>query len=162
LAAHGQEPARLAFIGTDAEDTSRIFIEALKDGLREQGLTEGRDYVLDMRWPRAGAVVIVPDQIFLDGHRVVAALALQHRLPLFSTIPEMTDAGALLSYGVVRRALYRRTAYFVKRILDGANPGDLTVEQPTRIKLAINLKTATALGMKIPDALPTVADRVIE
>jgi putative ABC transport system substrate-binding protein len=111
---------------------------------------------------RPGALVIVPDQIFLDGHRVVAALALQHRLALFSTIPEMTDAGALLSYGVVRRALYHRTAYFVKRILDGADAGDLPVEQPTRIELAINLKTAKTLELPVSDALLTLADRVIE
>jgi hypothetical protein len=69
-------------------------------------------------------------------------------------------AGAPLSYGVVRRALYRRTAYFVKRILDGANPGDLPVEQPTRIELAINLKTAAALGLNIPDASMQACHRI--
>jgi putative tryptophan/tyrosine transport system substrate-binding protein len=111
---------------------------------------------------RPDALMVMPDQVFLDGHRTVARLALDHRLPLFSTIPEMTEAGGFLSYGVVRRELYRRTAYYVKRILDGANPGDLPVEQPTRIELALNMKTAERLGITVPSALVVRADRVIE
>jgi putative ABC transport system substrate-binding protein len=111
---------------------------------------------------RPDALMVMPDQVFLDGHRSVARLALDHRLPLFSTIPEITHAGGFLSYGVVRRELYRRTAYYVKRILDGTSPGDLPIEQPTRIELAVNMKTAEALGIAVPHGLVVRADRVIE
>jgi putative ABC transport system substrate-binding protein len=90
------------------------------------------------------------------------ALALQHRLPVASSFPEFTDAGALVGYGPPRFDLYRRSAYYVKRILDGAKPADLPVEQPTRIELSANLKTAKALGIAIPDSFLARVDRVIE
>jgi putative ABC transport system substrate-binding protein len=91
-----------------------------------------------------------------------AALSLLHRLPAFSAIPELTDAGCLLGYGPSRLELSRRSAYYVKRILDGAKPAELPVEQPTRIELSVNLKTAKALGIKIPQSILLRADRVIE
>lgn len=74
----------------------------------------------------------------------------------------MTDVGGIVGYGTPRADLYRRSAYYVKRILDGAQPADLAVEQPTRIELSIDLKTAKALGITIPDTLLARADRVIE
>ena len=84
------------------------------------------------------ALLIVPDNLLIDLREPIASLALKHRIPTLSTIPELTDAGGLLGYGPPRRDLYRRSGYFVKRILDGANPGDMPVEQPTRVQLSIN------------------------
>jgi putative ABC transport system substrate-binding protein len=108
------------------------------------------------------AILVVPDAALLDLREQIASNALKHRIPLISTIPELTDAGALIGYGAPRRGLYRRAGYFVKRILDGTKPGDLPVEQPGLIEFSINSKTAILLGIRIPDALLARADRVIE
>ncbi|MEH2568193.1 ABC transporter substrate-binding protein [Bradyrhizobium sp. AZCC 2289] len=108
------------------------------------------------------AILVVPDAALLDLREQIASNALKHRIPLISTIPELTDAGALIGYGAPRRGLYRRAGYFVKRILDGAKPADLPVEQPELIEFSINSKTAVRLGIRIPDALLARADRVIE
>ena len=78
------------------------------------------------------------------------ALASAHRLPTVTSFPEFTDAGAIAGYGPPRLDLYRRSAYYVRKILDGAKPADLPVEQPTRIELSVNLKTAKALGITVP------------
>jgi len=111
---------------------------------------------------KADALLVIGDATFLDLRERIAALSLRHRLPAFSGYPELTDAGCLLGYGPSRLQLFRRTGYYVKRILDGAKPGDLPVEQPTRIELVVNLKTAKALGVKVPESVVLRADRVIE
>jgi len=92
----------------------------------------------------------------------ISVLALTHRLPIIAYVPEFTDVGALMSYGPPRRAMYRRTADYVKKILAGAKPADLPVEQPTQMELSINLKTAKTLGILIPEGMLARADRVIE
>jgi putative ABC transport system substrate-binding protein len=92
----------------------------------------------------------------------IAPFAIEHRLPFFATWPPMVELGGLLAYGPSRRKLTLRAAYYVKRILDGASPADLPVEQPTQIELWINLKTAKALGIEVPFQLQQLADRVIE
>ena len=89
-------------------------------------------------------------------------LALEHRIPVLSTNSDLTGVGGLISYGVSQRDAYRRSAYFVKKVLDGVKPADLPVEQPTKILLSINLKTAKALGLTIPQSLLATADEVIE
>lgn len=111
---------------------------------------------------KADALLVIPDATFLDLRERIAALALRHRLPAFSNMTELTDAGCLLGYGPSRLTLFRRSAYYVKKILDGAKPADLPVEQPTRIELSVNLKTAKALGIRIPESVLLRADRVIE
>jgi putative ABC transport system substrate-binding protein len=108
------------------------------------------------------ASLMIGDAALIDLRERVAALALQHRLPTVSTVPEFTDAGALIGYGPSRRALYKRAATYVKKVLDGAKPSDLPVEQPTEIELSINVRTAKALGLVFPDTLIARADRVIE
>src|SRR5262249_2866277 len=108
------------------------------------------------------ALLVINDAFTLDLRDRIMALATQHRLPTFSSFPEFTDAGALAGYGPSRVELYRRSTYYMKRILDGAKPADLPVEQPTRIELSVNLKTAKTLGLSIPDTLLARADRVIE
>jgi putative ABC transport system substrate-binding protein len=111
---------------------------------------------------RPDALQMIADSGLLDLSDRIAALALMHRLPMFSTIPDLTRFGALMGYGASREALYLRSTYFVKRILDGANASDLPVEQPSKIELRINMKTAKALDIAIPPSLLATADEVIE
>jgi putative ABC transport system substrate-binding protein len=105
---------------------------------------------------------LVADSGNLDLSDRIAALAIAHRLPSFATVTVYAELGGLMAYGVSLKLLFARAASFVKRILDGAKPGDLPVEQPTKIELVINLKTARALGLSIPPTLLSRADLVIE
>jgi putative ABC transport system substrate-binding protein len=105
---------------------------------------------------------LVADSGNLDLSDRIAALALAHRLPSFSTVTNYAEFGGLMAYGISLRTLIMRASFFVKRILDGAKPGDLPVEQPTKIELVINLKTAKALGLSISPTLLSRADDVIE
>jgi ABC-type uncharacterized transport system substrate-binding protein len=108
------------------------------------------------------ALLMIGDAALIDLREPIATLALRHRLPTASSIPEFTDVGALIGYGPSRRALYKRAATYVKKLLDGAKPSDLPVEQPTEIELSINMRTAKALGLVFPDTLIARADRVVE
>lgn len=92
----------------------------------------------------------------------VAKLALTHRIPSIIVWHEAVEAGVLMSYGARNIETMQRVPYYVDRILRGANPANLPVEQPTRFYLAINLKTAKALGLTIPPSLLQRADQVIE
>ena len=111
---------------------------------------------------RPAALLILPDFLLMDQRERVSALALKHRLPAISNQPEYADAGAMMAYGAPRRAIYRHSAIYVKKILDGAKPADLPVEQPTRIELWINLRTAKAIGVTIPQSMLVRAEKVIE
>jgi putative ABC transport system substrate-binding protein len=91
-----------------------------------------------------------------------SALALTHRLPVMATLRVDVEAGGLMSYYPDHFELYRRTAAYVDRILKGDKPGDLPVEQPTKFELVINLKTARAIGLAVPQSLLARADRVVE
>jgi putative tryptophan/tyrosine transport system substrate-binding protein len=107
--------------------------------------------------------LIVIDDVVTTQHRVeILNLAAAHSLAVVSQYKAFAEAGALLAYGPSLSAMYRRAAYYVDRILKGANAGDLPVEQPTKFDLVINLKTAKALGVTIPPALLARADEVIE
>src|SRR6266446_3680655 len=108
---------------------------------------------------RAG--VIGRDAALLDWREELSIAALKNRLPVIGPQPEFARAGALIGYGSSTRDNYRRSAFYVKRILDGMKPADLPVEQPTRFELVINLKTAKALGLTIPQTLLLRADEVI-
>ena len=90
------------------------------------------------------------------------SFAQRHRLPSIYGVEEYADAGGVMAYGASNRAAYRRAAFFVDRILKGARPRDLPVEQPTQFELVINLKTSKALGLAIPPSLLRRADRLIE
>ena len=113
---------------------------------------------------RAGAtgVVTLEDPLLLDLRQQIAALLTELRLPAIYGNREFAEAGGLLSYGPDRRQLYRRAAELVDKILKGAEPADIPVERPTKFELVINLKTAKALGLQIPDKLHALADEVIE
>jgi putative tryptophan/tyrosine transport system substrate-binding protein len=108
------------------------------------------------------ALQVLGDSGNLDMSDRIAALALAQKLPSLSTVSTYAEYGGLLSYGAVSRKFYVRAGFYVRKILDGANPGDLPVEQPTFIELWINLKTAKALGLDIPTNLQQLADKVIE
>jgi putative ABC transport system substrate-binding protein len=116
----------------------------------------------DMSSARAGALTVLPSNRFLREHRRLVDLAAKNRLPAVYTSREFVDAGGLMSYGANQPDLFRRAATYVDKILKGAKPGDLPVEQPTKFELVINLKTAKALGLTIPPSLLQRADQVIE
>ena len=111
---------------------------------------------------RAEAVVLFDDLWLIKERRQITSLAARHHLPLMSIYKDFPEAGGLLSYGTSARALYRRAAFYVDRILKGTNPRDLPIEQPTAFELVINMKTARTLGLTIPPALLLRADHVIE
>ena len=111
---------------------------------------------------RPGAIIIPGDPLFRLHAPQIAELALRAKLPVAGTNAELAQAGALLSYGASFTDIYRRAAAYVDKILKGAKPGDIPVEQATKIDLVINGKTAKALGLKIPQSLLISADRVIE
>ncbi len=111
---------------------------------------------------RANAAIIFPDGFFNQELRPIAAQALKHRLPSISGSREYADAGGLMAYGPNLHDNFRRAAVYVDKILKGAKPGDLPFEQPTRYSLVINHKTATALGLTIPQALLRQADEIIQ
>ncbi|HEV8096582.1 MAG TPA: ABC transporter substrate-binding protein [Burkholderiales bacterium] len=111
---------------------------------------------------RPDALLVVPDFVFFDQRERIGAFALSQGVPVFAQQSEMVASGSLMSYGTERRELYRRAATYVKKILDGAKPADLPVEQPIRFELIVNLKTAKALGIRIPQPVLLRADQVIE
>ncbi|HEU5297530.1 MAG TPA: ABC transporter substrate-binding protein [Burkholderiaceae bacterium] len=115
----------------------------------------------DMSSARAGALTVLPSNRFLREHRRLVDLAAKNRLPAVYTSREFVDAGGLMSYGANSVDLHRRAATYVDKILKGAKPGDLPVEQPTKFELVINLKTAKALGLTIPQSVLVHADEVI-
>ena len=132
----------LPLLITNAEDIERAFEEAAKR--------------------KADAVIVMHTPLTVGLRVRIAQLALEKRLPLMSSPTQFTDAGALISYGTDLTKYFRHAAVLVDKILKGAKPADLPVEQPTKFELVINLKTAKALGIKIPQTVLLRADRVIE
>jgi len=108
------------------------------------------------------ALVQVDDPLLITHRRQLAELAVRSRLPAIAGLREYVDAGGLMSYGADHPDLYRRAATYIDKILKGAKPGDLPVEQPTKFELVINLKTARAIGLTIPRSLLQRADQVID
>ena len=109
-----------------------------------------------------------PDGLYVSGgplinnnQKRIAGFALKSRLPSMKSNKDFVDAGGLMSYAADQADIYRRVAYFVDRILKGAKPADLPVEQPTKFELVINLKTAKQIGLTIPPNVLVRADRVI-
>jgi putative tryptophan/tyrosine transport system substrate-binding protein len=111
---------------------------------------------------RADALVVFPGPLLFTQRRRIVDFATKHRLPSMFGARENVEAGGLISYGPSVADLVRRSAAFVDKILKGAKPADLPVEQPTKFELVINLKTAKALGITIPPAVLARADEVIE
>lgn len=110
----------------------------------------------------AGAIMVLSTPLFIGEAKQLADLALTRKLPTMFGAREHVDAGGLLSYSPDRADLYRRAATYVDKILKGANPADLPVQQATKFELVINLKTAKALGLTIPRSMVVRADQIIE
>ena len=115
-----------------------------------------------MHQERVEALIVVGDPMFGTHQRRVVELAAQARLPAMYNLRGFVDAGGLMSYGTHFEDLYRRAATYVDKILKGTKPADLPVEQPTKFALIINLKTAQALGIKMPPSLLLLADEVLQ
>jgi putative ABC transport system substrate-binding protein len=111
---------------------------------------------------RPDALIVFSEPLTLAHQRRIVDFATQHRLPMISETSEFAEAGALMTYGASLSALFRRAAYYVDRILKGARPSELPVEQPTVFELVINLKTAQVLGLTLPPMLLFQADKVIQ
>ena len=116
----------------------------------------------DMTTARADALTVLPSNMFNNERRRLADLAAKNRLPAVYQFREYVDAGGLMAYGANLADLNRRAATYVDKILKGAKPADLPVEQPTKFELVINLKTAKALGLTIPQSVLLRADEVIQ
>jgi len=144
----------------------RIMSAAQKVGIQvvlaEAGTVQDieREFAM-MTKERANAAIIFPDSFFVQASRPIAAQPLKHRLPSISANREYAEAGGLMSYGANLVDNFRRAATYVDKILKGAKPGELPIEQPPRYHLVINHKTAMALGLTIPQALLRQADEII-
>jgi putative ABC transport system substrate-binding protein len=172
LAAPLPKPLRVAALMNPDNPVSAIFWEETEVAARSIGVELQR---LDARNPQeverafetaagqgAGALIVFDDPV-IWGHRAkVVALADKHRLPAMYGYRDFIDHGGLMSYGPDRPNQYRRTALFVDKILKGAKPADLPVEQPTKFQLVINLKAAKTLGLSVPSTLLAQADEVVE
>ncbi len=164
--------SRVAVLSNPANPAHASFRRVIQDAARTLGVTL---LPVDARGPhefdgafatmikeRAQGLVELPDPMFLTERNRLTDLAVRNRLPAIYGFKEHAAAGGLMAYGVNLRDSYRRAATYVDKILKGAKPADLPIEQPTKFELVINLKTAKALGLTIPPSLLLRADQVIE
>ena len=162
--------SRLAVLGNLAHASYASQIRAIETGARSLGVkveaigVRGpNDFEAAFRAARKTQGLIQLDEVLFSTHRAsLVRLAVANQLPTVYGFREHVEAGGLMSYGANFRELYRRAAVFVDKILKGAKPGDLPVEQPMKFELVINLKTAKALGLTIPPSLLARADEVIQ
>ena len=163
--------ARVAALSNPNNPVSQPIIPAMQAGAtrlkleidvaKAQGPTEFEVAFAAMAKGRVDAVVVTEDGEFAASFGAIAALSAANKLASIGS-PEYAQAGGLIGYGVNLLGLYRRAAYFVDRILKGAKPADLPIEQPTKFELVVNLKTAKALGLDVPATVLARADEVIE
>jgi hypothetical protein len=168
LAAEGQTAGkvwRIGWLGNfPPTATVRPIVDAFTDGLREYGYVEGdlSTALGGLHPQRDGGLIILPTPLAFAHASTVAELALKQKLRAISPNRNFAESGGLMAYGVDLDDQMRRAATYVDRILKGARPGDLPVQQPTKFQLVINLKTAKALGLTIPPSLVGRADEVIQ
>jgi putative tryptophan/tyrosine transport system substrate-binding protein len=162
--------ARIAILVRESSPTAAQYVLESKTAARNLGIDlqiehERRPDDLDGMFVavKGSSALLVADDAEFTAHRAqIAELALRHQLPFVSGLREMVEAGGLMAYGASFRDLYRRAGSHVHKILQGAKPADLPVEQPTRFELVLNMRTAKALGLTIPPSLLALADGVIE
>ena len=164
--------ARVAFLWNPDNDSNLAFLEELIIAVPALGLQlisvpmrtseeyEGAFAAMMQRQPNA--FVTQNDPLILQHIGQIIDFVAEHRLPAMYQAKENVEAGGLMAYGATLSDLFTRSAWYVHRILQGAKPADLPVEQPTKFELSINLKTAKALGIEIPPTLLARADEVIE
>jgi putative tryptophan/tyrosine transport system substrate-binding protein len=153
-------PAHAAATGNVKAAATSLAMQLQLLEAREPNEFEGAFAVMAKQ--RVDALLIVSDGMFVLHRARLTDLAIRNRLPSMHAVREMVEAGGLMSYGPSIVVAWRRAAFFVDRILKGANPADLPVEQPTKFELVINLRTAKALGLTIPASLLQRADQVLE
>lgn len=163
---------RIAVLSNPANPNQPLAISSIISAAKSLGLElqllEARDSsqfdgaFAAMAKERVSALLVVADTIFLTDRKRLVDLSAASRLPVAYGYKEHVEVGGLLSYGPSLSDLWRRAAGFVDKILRGAKPADLPVEQPTKFELVINMKTAKALGLTVPPSLLVRADEVIE
>jgi putative ABC transport system substrate-binding protein len=164
--------SRVAVLGNPVNAGNAPQLRYAQDGARALGVQlqtlEARDSgeidraFAAMTKEQVGAVIVLLDSLLIDHRRRIADLAAKYRLPAVYGLTDHAEAGGLMAYGSSSPERFRRTAAYVDKILKGAKPGDLPIEQPTKFELVINMKTAKALGLTIPPSLLLRADQVIE
>ena len=161
---------RIAILVREASPTAPQYVQESRTaaqslGIELQILTIAHPKDLDgifVAVQRPSALVVADDAEFTARRTRIAELALKNQLPTVSGLREMAEAGGFMAYGASFGELYRRAASQVRKILQGANPGNLPVEQPTKFEFVLNMRTAKALGLTVPPALQARADEVIE
>ena len=161
---------RVAFLGAANDPNTRTFVnetQAAADsiGVHLQPLLVTGPDEFEAAFAsiiKRGSEGLIVQPLFVGHRGKLAELAARHRLPMIADQAVFARAGGLVAYGVSRRVIFQRQAFYVDKILNGAKPADLPVEQPTKFELAINLKTARALGLEVPPTLLARADEVIE
>jgi putative ABC transport system substrate-binding protein len=157
---YAEAPSSLASLKQIQAEAPRLGLEIRTSVFRDpQSVT---DRIAEVRAAGAQALVVLPSPIVDETRAVIAEAATRHRLPTMCAFGEYVDAGSLMSYGSDFSVQQRRAARYVDLILKGARPAELPVEQPTHFELALNLRTARALGLTIPPSLLLRADRVIQ
>ena len=164
--------SRVAILSNPLNPASANYLNVLRRAAEKLGITLHFQTVTNpdqfdgafttMVAARAQALIVVVDPLTVRYRGQIVELAMTNRLPAMYGFRDFVDAGGLIAYGVNVPYLCRRAAIYVDKIIKGAEPADLPVEQPTKFELVINLKTAKALGLTVPPALLTRADEVIE
>jgi putative ABC transport system substrate-binding protein len=160
----------VAVIGNPASPWVLKIRTELEGAARTRGLAlrfievrdvEGLDQAFARAQREAQGAIVLGDPLTLHNWQRILSLAAKHRVPSMYTNPESAEFGGLMAYGADSVVMFRRAAEYVDKILRGAKPGDLPIEQPTQYTLAANLKTAKTLGLKIPESILIRADEVI-
>jgi ABC-type uncharacterized transport system substrate-binding protein len=162
--------SRLAVLGNPTHPAYASQVKTIETGVRALGgqveliaVRSPSDFEAAFKIARAAQALLQIDDTLFTTHRTrLLELTAQNRLPAIYGVGEFVDGGGLMAYGPSFPEMYRRAATFVDKVLKGANPGDLPIEQPRKFELVINLKTAKALGLTIPRSLLLRADQVIE